>query len=117
MIAIVIVTGRDSIRITISIRNTSIVIMSVYSVLLLLLKLEQGIIKIFNYILIAVIFILIMVIIITHINIREFRIICSRGYIFSYTNSNLEIVRPLLDIRDLLPTRLCLTAGGWFTTS
>ena len=42
MIAIVIVTGRDSIRITISIRNTSIVIMSVYSVLLLLLKLETG---------------------------------------------------------------------------
>ena len=33
------------------------------------------------------------------------------------TNSNLGIVRSLLEIRDLLATRPWLIADGWFTTA
>ena len=85
MVATITVSSRDSIRVTINIRNTNIIIIiSIFSIIISIIVENKVIIKVFNYIATAAILIFAMVVIATLINVMKFRVIYSGSYTFTF---------------------------------
>ena len=85
MVGVVIVSSKDSIRVTINIRHTSIVIIiSIFSIIIRVIFGNWVIIKAFDYFSTAIILIFIVVIIITVVNNMSFRVIYSGSYTFTF---------------------------------